>query len=1051
MVSKKLRKICSMTAALALTASLFSIYPQDVNTASAAAVRYEFEDAEFTGTVKKETDAAASGKAVLYMTEDGDITVTVNADEEGMYDIIMAADGVGGAKQQSLYVNDVSSGSISIAEGTGQYTPFTAATVKLRKGENAIKISKSWGWTKFDYIEVKAKTYETVSGNNKLSNPNATKETQALMDYLASVYGEHTISGQQEIYKYGPHDFEHEFEYIKETTGVYPAIRGFDFLNTNPLYGSDDGTTDRIISWCTKNQYGNNGIATASWHINVPCDFKNYKIGDAVSWDKSTYKPDQTDFDSSNVCKEGTKEYEYYQLCLKGLAEELKQLQDAGVPLIFRPLHEAEGGGGETGSWFWWGKSGSAVYKDIWKLTYETLTNTYKLNNLIWEWNGYDYATSGDWYPGDEYVDLVAYDKYSCTKYLAENNWQPSIVHDDTAAGSTFWSLVNLTGKEKMVAMAECDCISTLTNLETEHANWLYFCPWYDGGSDNINFLSNEVFNKKEDLKEIYTSEYCISLDELPKDLYGEGSGNDDPVTPPAPPSKDGRYEFEDGVLTGGGTTTVSSSNDASGGKYIYLQTAGDTVTFDVNVEKAGLYKMVIGYQQAYDEGGKIQNLIINGVTAETVSFPYTEKFIETPGITVSLKEGKNEVAIESSWGWTNLDYFTITPAEAVKVDASKAQLSNKNSSAAAKSLYSYICKTYGNGIISGQQESTWMSSPDYEMNYIYDASGKYPAMRGLDYMGDDFDGVNKRAKEWFEKGGIVTICWHCGSDFAGNYDDSKADDLDWDKALTEGTAEYEALIEAMDRGAAALKELKDAGVPVIWRPFHEFDGGWFWWGKGGADNFKKLWQLMYDRYTNEWELDNLIWALGFTASVPAEWYPGDEYVDMVGADTYVENDGSLIGMYNKVVDLVGTDVPIMLHENGTIPNPESLEADGSYWSSFMTWHTEWITDSKWNTTDSINSVFNSNYVITLDELPEDLYTAGGSGSDVPAEGILGDINDDGVIDMSDLTDLSIYLLKDKKFTEKQLKAADVDGNDTVNLADLATLKQYVSKVITSF
>ena len=509
MVSKELRRICSMSAAIALTASVFSIYPQNnEKNVLAVTTKYEFEDADFTGTVEVEKDAAASGGAVLYMTEDGDITVTVNVDSEGMYDIIMAAEGVGGGKQQSLYVNGVSSGNLSIAEGTGKYTPFTATTVKLKKGENKIKISKSWGWTKFDYLEVKPKVYETVSGNAVLSNPNATKETQSLMNYLASVYGEHTISGQQEIYKYGPHDFEYEFEYIKETTGVYPAIRGFDYLNqANPLYGSDDGTSERIIEWCTNNQYGNNGIATASWHITVPCDFSSYKVGDKVDWAKATYKPDETDFDASKVCKEGTKEYEYYQLCLKILAGELTKLQDAGVPLIFRPLHEAEGGGGETGSWFWWGQKGSAVYKDIWKLTYKTLTEKYGLNNIIWEWNGYDYSTSGDWYPGDEYVDLVAYDKYSCTKYLAENNWQPSVVHDDTAAGSTFWSLVNLTNKQKMVAMAEWDCISTLTNLQTEHANWLYFCPWYDGGSDNISFLSNPVFKKPEDLKEIDTSD----------------------------------------------------------------------------------------------------------------------------------------------------------------------------------------------------------------------------------------------------------------------------------------------------------------------------------------------------------------------------------------------------------------------------------------------------------------------------------------------------------------------------------------------------------------
>ena len=164
MVSKELRRICSMSAAIALTASVFSIYPQNnEKNVLAVTTKYEFENADFTGTVEVEKDAAASGGAVLYMTEDGDITVTVNVDSEGMYDIIMAAEGVGGGKQQSLYVNGVSSGNLSIAEGTGKYTPVTASTGKHKKGENKIKISKSWGWTKFDYLEVKPKVYETGS------------------------------------------------------------------------------------------------------------------------------------------------------------------------------------------------------------------------------------------------------------------------------------------------------------------------------------------------------------------------------------------------------------------------------------------------------------------------------------------------------------------------------------------------------------------------------------------------------------------------------------------------------------------------------------------------------------------------------------------------------------------------------------------------------------------------------------------------------------------------------------------------------------------------
>lgn len=315
----------------------------------------------------------------------------------------------------------------------------------------------------------------------------------------------------------------------------------------------------------------------------------------------------------------------------------------------------------------------------------------------------------------------------------------------------------------------------------------------------------------------------------------------------------------------------------------------------------------------------------------------------------------------------------TVSEKETLAVNSGyKQKLSNPNASKEARALFDYICKTYKNGIISGQQESTWMGSDQYEFDYIYKNTGKYPAIRGLDYMNDDFNGVNKRAVEWHSRGGIVTICWHCGSDFSGSWAESmKTEITDWDKALTKGTPEYKKLIKGMDKAAAALKELKDKNIPVLWRPFHEFDGKWFWWGKGGAENFKKLWIMMYDRYTNYWGLDNLIWVLGYSGNGKGyeSWYPGNEYVDIAGADSY--NDGANGNLYKNVGKVVGGEMPICFHECGRIPTVEQLEKANADWVWFMTWHTEYITDH--NNMDDLKKIYNDEYVITLDELP-DLY-----------------------------------------------------------------------------
>jgi len=298
------------------------------------------------------------------------------------------------------------------------------------------------------------------------------------------------------------------------------------------------------------------------------------------------------------------------------------------------------------------------------------------------------------------------------------------------------------------------------------------------------------------------------------------------------------------------------------------------------------------------------------------------------------------------------------------------AVLSNAGSTEETKKLYDYICGVFGDKIISGQQESTWMGSEQYEFDYIYDKTGKYPAIRGLDYMNDDFAGVNRRAEEWYERGGIVTICWHCGCDFSGSWAESQKTEIkDWEKALTAGTPENDELLAGMDKGAAALKELCDKGIPVIWRPFHEFDGAWFWWGKGGPDNFRKLWALMYDRYTNYHGLNNLIWVLGYSHNgVDMEkWYPGDEYVDIIGADSYKK--GANNSLYKRLRLLFGEESPICFHECGTIPTTAELAKADTNWVWFMTWHTNYITDE--NDTSVLKEIYNDDHVITLDELPD--------------------------------------------------------------------------------
>lgn len=213
----------------------------------------------------------------------------------------------------------------------------------------------------------------------------------------------------------------------------------------------------------------------------------------------------------------------------------------------------------------------------------------------------------------------------------------------------------------------------------------------------------------------------------------------------------------------------------------------------------------------------------------------------------------------------------------------------------------------------------------------------------------------------------------------------------------------------------------------------YELDGKWFWWGKGGAENFKKLWRIMYDRYTNYWGLNNLIWNLGYCGDVNDGWYPGDEYVDIIGADTYVNHTDSLVSMYQKTAQIA--DKPVCLHENGPVPDPDKLMADGSKWLWFMTWHTSFIDSHDINTAEYLNKVYNSDYVLTLDELP-DVYNYQ---SAVP-EIIKGDVNADGIFNAADLVMMQKFILGNGTLNNHE--AGDFCEDGILDVFDLSIMRR---------
>ena len=163
-----------------------------------------------------------------------------------------------------------------------------------------------------------------------------------------------------------------------------------------------------------------------------------------------------------------------------------------------------------------------------------------------------------------------------------------------------------------------------------------------------------------------------------------------------------------------------------------------------------------------------------------------------------------------------------------------------------------------------------------------------------------------------------------------------KADtEFDATNATVEGTWENKVFTEDLKNAAAYLKLLRDADIPVLWRPFHEAAGGWFWWGKDAA-SFKSLWIAMFNYFKTE-GLDNLIWVWT-TEGNDADWYPGDQYVDIVGRDVYNKETADCVSEYTSIAENYGNKI-VSLSECATVGLISEQWASGARWSWFMPWY----------------------------------------------------------------------------------------------------------------
>lgn len=414
--------------------------------------------------------------------------------------------------------------------------------------------------------------------------------------------------------------------------------------------------------------------------------------------------------------------------------------------------------------------------------------------------------------------------------------------------------------------------------------------------------------------------------------------------------------EAGDGTLTGNKLLTTRPGFSGKG--YVSgFEKDGAKVVWTIPNVKPGIYRVLLRYSAPF--GAKSSDLVVNGKVI-SVALPGTgDKFASLSAGKVELAAGTNTIEIRRGWGYYDVDALDFVPAQASGPPAkASAALSDPLATPEARTLMRRLAQTYGTKTLSGQ-----VNADDTE--YIRTVTSETPAIMAGDFMdyspsrlahGSDPKNETERVIKAAQAGQIVTMLWHwnapsgllntMGADAQGKPQNlmwyksfyTNATTFDVQKALADpNSTDYALLLRDMDAIAVQLQKFSNAKVPVLWRPLHEGEGGWFWWGAKGPDAYKKLWRLLHDRLTNVHHLHNLIWV--YSSGVKPEWYPGDDVVDIVGIDEYpADVSDPLSSAWDILQSQYASRKMLALTEFGGVPDIAKMQRYGVCWAYFASW-----------------------------------------------------------------------------------------------------------------
>ena len=237
----------------------------------------------------------------------------------------------------------------------------------------------------------------------------------------------------------------------------------------------------------------------------------------------------------------------------------------------------------------------------------------------------------------------------------------------------------------------------------------------------------------------------------------------------------------------------------------------------------------------------------------------------------------------------------------------------DKNATRETKRLFSNLKHASKEHILFGHQHATeyghgW--SGDEDRSDVKSVTGSHPAVIGVDIMRFSVGSaeaiakakqeLKKNVEDTYNRGGVTTVAWHFFNPVSeGGFYWKDSVSLPAVKYIIPGGEaheKYKLILNNVGDWANSLKGNDGKSVPVIFRPYHEFDGGWFWWGKPHCtrEEFISLWRFTVSYLRDSLGVHNFIYAFSpdnkfINEEQFLERYPGDEWVDMVGMDNYAD------------------------------------------------------------------------------------------------------------------------------------------------------------------